>query len=330
LLGALVFSALATAQRVDENPVTAADDAFGTTVGSQTIGLYDADNVRGFSPRDAGNLRIEGLYFDQETFAADSCLVSAQSIKVGLAAQSFNFPAPTGIANFSVRVPESGKLTSVVVARGPFEATALELDGQYGTADQPVSVSVCFHRNTNSDFDFARRAQNNDAGLIVRAQLPRDLELITFGGTSRGNEHSSLPFVYTDGVEGVPTFRQMRLPMQSVKYQRAVDAPGEPTAMDKSNPALPTARFTLVPGSNFLAYGSYTRGWRTRHWHPPTRQTAGNLRRPRRRGNWTRAVRYTPRSGAQFLLGAFEVNKAYFSLDSAGVYSQLGTYAIVV
>ncbi len=104
--------------------MTAADDAFGTTVGSQTIGLYDADDVRGFSPRDAGNLRLEGLYFDQQTFAADSCLVSEQSIKVGLAAQSFEFPAPTGIANYSLRIPGSDNLTSVVLARGPFEAAA--------------------------------------------------------------------------------------------------------------------------------------------------------------------------------------------------------------
>ncbi len=483
LLSALMFSALASAQRVNENPVTTAADAFGTTVGSQTIGLYDADDVRGFSPREAGNLRIEGLYFDQETFAADACLFSEQSIKVGLAAQSFDFPAPTGIANFSLRVPEAGKLTSVVISRGPFDAAALELDGQYGQAGQPVSVGVCFHRNINSDFDFAKRAQNNEAGLIVRGQLPNDLELITFGGTSRGNEHNSLPFVYTDGVEGVPRFRQMRLPnqpwtewtwrdltagailrstatgpwsfaagifhsnvnnpqnfndlfldvapdrtatheidvlpplyggstsgeirlsyrstsatrtqqwaltvrgrsvarsfggdsitdlgrvsiddfspvpqpvvafspgsedrmhqygvgvsfdelwpgrgsfglgVQRVNYQRSIDEPGEPTTTHRTVPVLPAARFTVTPSSNFLIYGSYTRGLEDSALAPANAANRGESPPATRTWQWDAGVRYAPDPGAQFLLGAFEVSKAYFNLDSSDIYTQLG------
>ncbi len=483
LLVASMLPACAMAQRVEENPVTAADDAFGTTVGSQTIGLYAADDVRGFSPRDAGNLRIEGLYFDQQTFGVDSCLVSGQSIKVGLTAQSFEFPAPTGIANFSLRIPGAENLTSVVLATGPFEAAGLELDGQYGRPDVPVSVSVCFHRNINSDFEFAKRSQNNETGLIVRGRLPQDLELIAFGGTSRGNEHNSLPFVYTDGVEGVPTFRQMRLPnqpwtewtwhdltagailrsantgrwsfaagifhsrvsnpqnyndlfldvspdrtathqidvlppldarstsgeirlsyrttsatrtqqwaltlrgrsvarsfggdsitdlgrvsiddfgpvpqpavvftpssedrvrqygmgisfdeiwsgkgslgagLQKVNYRRSIDAPGEPTATDKADPVLPTVRFTAIPGSRFLVYGSYTRGLEDSALAPANARNRGESPPATPTWQWDGGVRYTPYPGAQFLLGAFEVNKAYFNLDPADVYTQLG------
>ena len=79
LLAALMLPLIAVAQRVNENPVTAAEDAFGTTVGSQTIGLYDAQDVRGFSPSHAGNLRIEGLYFDQQTYDGNNCLMSGQT-----------------------------------------------------------------------------------------------------------------------------------------------------------------------------------------------------------------------------------------------------------
>ena len=172
LLGSLMLPLIATAQRVDDNAVTAANDAFGTTVGTQTIGLYDPGNVRGFSPKDAGNLRIEGLYFDQQTYTADSCLVPEQSIKVGLTAQSFDFPAPTGIANYSLNLPGPGSLTSVVASAGPFEASALEVEGRYGSAAQPVSVSLCFHRTLNADFDFAKHSQSNDTGLILRGELP--------------------------------------------------------------------------------------------------------------------------------------------------------------
>ncbi len=46
-------------------PVTQAEDAFGFSVGRESLGIYNAGNARGFSPTAAGNLRIDGLYFDQ-------------------------------------------------------------------------------------------------------------------------------------------------------------------------------------------------------------------------------------------------------------------------
>jgi len=484
LLGTVLLPTIALAQRVDDNAVTAANDAFGTTVGTQTIGLYDPEDVRGFSPRDAGNLRIEGLYFDQQTYAANSCLVPEQSIKVGLTAQSFDFPAPTGIADYSLSIPGAGNLTSVVAAVGPFEASSLELDGRYGSSTQPFGVSLCFHRSLNSDFDFAKHTQSNDTGLIVRSGLPKNMELIAFAGTSRGNEHQALPFVYTDGDLGIPTFRQMRLPsqewtrwtwrdgtagailrssatehwsfaagvfrstvdnpaynyndllldlapdrtadhqmdvlpaltahstsgeirmsyqtsgathaerwaltvrgrsvsrtfggdsitdygrvsiddfsvlpppvvnftagsvdrvrqlglgisfdelwpgrgsvgvgLQKVSYQRTIEAPDVPSTTDRSNPLLPTFRFTYSPASSFLLYGSYARGLEDSALAPANAVNRGES--PPATTTWQvdAGIRYEPQPGAQFLLGAFEVNKAYFNLNDADVYMQLG------
>ncbi|HKQ15901.1 MAG TPA: hypothetical protein VJT80_20855 [Steroidobacteraceae bacterium] len=43
-----------------------ADDAFGTSVGNESIGLYQPFEVRGFSAVDAGNVRLDGLYFDRQ------------------------------------------------------------------------------------------------------------------------------------------------------------------------------------------------------------------------------------------------------------------------
>lgn len=53
-------------RRSRENAIAAAEDAFGTSIGRETIGLYDSGSVRGFSPTTAGNVRVEGLYFDQQ------------------------------------------------------------------------------------------------------------------------------------------------------------------------------------------------------------------------------------------------------------------------
>ena len=94
----------AAAQRVADNAVKAADDAFGTTVGNEQTGLYNPYEARGFSPVEAGNVRIEGLYFDQQV-QLNSHVGRGNTVRVGISAQSYAFPAPTGVADFSLRLP---------------------------------------------------------------------------------------------------------------------------------------------------------------------------------------------------------------------------------
>src|SRR6185312_7692289 len=112
-----VFAVIpAHAQRAGENAVTQADDAFGTSVGNEKIGIYNENNVRGFSPIQAGNERIEGLYFDKVGDANDRIQASSR-IRVGIAAQGFAFPAPTGIVDFSLRTPgDSARLSAFTEA----------------------------------------------------------------------------------------------------------------------------------------------------------------------------------------------------------------------
>src|SRR5688500_16025319 len=90
----------AHAQRADENAVKSADDAFGTSVGNERIGLYSDGDARGFSPVAAGNIRIEGLYIDNPT-GFSSRLVSGSTLRVGIAAQGYPFPAPTGLVDYA-------------------------------------------------------------------------------------------------------------------------------------------------------------------------------------------------------------------------------------
>jgi iron complex outermembrane receptor protein len=48
-------------QRAQDNAVSVAEDAFGTSIGLQNVGLYSVNDARGFNPQQAGNLRSEGL-----------------------------------------------------------------------------------------------------------------------------------------------------------------------------------------------------------------------------------------------------------------------------
>jgi iron complex outermembrane receptor protein len=97
-LALLLCGTSAFAQRTTTNAVTASDDAFGRASGTERIGIYSPEDVRGFNPIEAGNARIEGLYFDQTTIPSNR-LIDNSSIRVGYAAQAFPFPAPTGIVN---------------------------------------------------------------------------------------------------------------------------------------------------------------------------------------------------------------------------------------
>lgn len=82
--------------------MVSAEDAFGLTVGNETIGLYGAFQIRGFNPQDAGNVRISGLYFDQQG-PLSARVIEGSIIRVGMSVVSYAFPAPTGIVDYDLR-----------------------------------------------------------------------------------------------------------------------------------------------------------------------------------------------------------------------------------
>src|SRR5579862_2843939 len=122
----------ANAQRSNEDAVAEALDAFGSTVGRQAIGLYSSNTARGFSPIQAGNLRIDGLYFDELYFGGPvNAIVRGSSVHVGIAAQGYQFPAPTGVVDYQLRTPGNEFVTSVLVG-----------DATYGVAYNETDVQI--------------------------------------------------------------------------------------------------------------------------------------------------------------------------------------------
>src|SRR2546429_4380830 len=80
--------------RSADNAVTQAEDAFGFSVGRESLGIYNAGNARGFSPTAAGNVRINGLYIDPGNAFAfpaglPSTLLGSSSVKAGLSPQGY-------------------------------------------------------------------------------------------------------------------------------------------------------------------------------------------------------------------------------------------------
>ena len=160
----------AWAQRTGENPVASAQDAFGTSVGNERVGLYSPFGARGFSPIQAGNVRIEGLYFDLQAELPDR-LIAGSDVRVGLTAQSYPFAAPTGIADYSLRKAGDEAVLSTFVGYGPFGGGRVELDGQL-----PVSSTLSIAAGVGANHE--ESYFGGDRRLLTGAVVARCLLVI--------------------------------------------------------------------------------------------------------------------------------------------------------
>jgi iron complex outermembrane receptor protein len=202
------------AQRVDENAVEQAQDAFGFTIGDEQVGLYSPDDARGFSPKEAGNLVIEGLYYDQQTYAPTSRIVEGSVLHVGLSAQSYPLAAPTGVVDYQLRMPGNRRITSISVGAGPYDSGYAEVDAQIPIVES-LSVGLGASIYLNPDFNNAWHTHAPSAGALVRWQPTPGIEIAPFYGWSSYIESEVHPLVFLAGPALPPGFEQRKLPGQS-------------------------------------------------------------------------------------------------------------------
>ncbi len=181
-----LFANAAWAQRAGDNAINAAQDAFGTTVGNETIGLYSTGSARGFSPVQAGNLRVEGMYFYQSSGLSsltglDSHLSRGSTVHVGLSAQSYPFQAPTGIADFQLRLPGEKQIVSVVATYGQYETYKAEVDAQIPLVPGKLGLVV----GAGGGFESYSYVSDNtqwSAGGLLHWRPTDSIEIIPFYG----------------------------------------------------------------------------------------------------------------------------------------------------
>lgn len=195
-LAGLLAATPAAAQRAGENAVRSADDAFGTSVGNERVGLYSPFGARGFSPAQAGNVRIEGLYFDYQADLNER-VISGSNVRVGLSAQSYPFPAPTGVGDFSLRKPGDEAVLSVVGGYGPFGSLRLELDGQLPLGET-LGIAGGIGVNKEQMFFGGDRTLVN-AAIIPRWRPSADVEIIPFWSYTESSGQEPQPIIFTAG-----------------------------------------------------------------------------------------------------------------------------------
>ncbi|MEO7655574.1 MAG: TonB-dependent receptor [Sphingomicrobium sp.] len=205
--GFLASATPAAAQRANENVVASAEDAFGTSVGNERVGLYNPSSARGFSPIVAGNVRIEGLYFDLQGLLPER-LVSGSTMRVGLTAQSYPFPAPTGIADFTLRKPDGLALLSTAVTGNTFGGVRVEIDGQ-----MPISEGLSVAAGASYDLDqlaYGGARTILSAAIIPRWQPSENIDVIGFWSISDNQSFDAQPVLFTGGSFLPPRIERRR------------------------------------------------------------------------------------------------------------------------
>jgi iron complex outermembrane receptor protein len=163
--------------RTDDNAVTQAEDAFGFSVGRESIGIYGPGNARGFSPTAAGNVRIDGLYFDP-AFGLQNILVDSTAIKVGLSAQGYPFVAPSGIVDQRLRRPDQKAGGSVIANIDSWGGAGVELDASLPINDK-LAVRIGLSPGS-TEFPNGTDNYNHGESLILRWRPASNVEIMPF------------------------------------------------------------------------------------------------------------------------------------------------------
>jgi iron complex outermembrane receptor protein len=192
----------AHAQRANENAVKSAEDAFGSSVGNERIGLYNDSNARGFSPSAAGNIRIEGLYIEGPPVFSGR-LVSGSTLRVGITAQGYPFPAPTGIVDYSLRGVGPDGVVSVTAVAGPFGTRGLSLDTQQPFLNRRLGLAggVAYRFDEQVPGD---ATEQYAAGGVLHWRASERLLIQPFFAVFDLPILRSPPLVFTDGTVEPP------------------------------------------------------------------------------------------------------------------------------
>lgn len=193
---ALALADPALAQRTDENAVREAEDGFGKSVGNESVGIYASGEVRGFSANDAGNARVEGLYFDRAGAITD-VVVRGTTVRVGLTAFGYPFPAPTGIVDTDLRRTGSDTVVSVRLSSGEYLGPDL-------VADAAIPVSEKFGVNValgvfDDQYVSGSSAWFVSYGSVARWRPAKGVELTGFFARYDYGDEEQSPTLYTNG-----------------------------------------------------------------------------------------------------------------------------------
>lgn len=206
MVACVLSGAPALAQRAGENAVANADDAFGTSVGLEQSGIYSEYDTRGFSPLKAGNVRIDGVYFDPVA-SLSGRLRSSTAIRVGLSAVDFPFVAPTGVVDHKFKPFPKELGFSVSATEFGYMAVILEADARIPVIKDHLAITGGLAYADTRSFD---GANTQSWGWTLRPILRAGgFEIAPFASTGHSLKSKPNPLVIVPGAI-VPTMQARR------------------------------------------------------------------------------------------------------------------------
>jgi iron complex outermembrane receptor protein len=208
LVALLCFPVPAAAQRTDENAVADAEDAFGSSDGGENLGLYGPFDVRGFSPVDAGNVRIEGIYVDRQADLSPR-LVEGSRIRVGSSAAGYAFPAPSGVVDYRLRTPGDSALVSVVSQADSFGGGLFEVDAALPVIRGRLSVGggLSYSR---SEYASGNNADITNMAAIAHWRSKANADAKLFWSRTRIADEDIYPIILGEGLSTPPRLERRR------------------------------------------------------------------------------------------------------------------------
>ncbi len=200
---ALLPAPAAAQDRSSDNAITQAEDAFGFSIGRESLGIYNANNARGFSPSAAGNVRIDGLYFDP-VLGLSGLMTDQVSIKVGPSAQGYPFAAPSGIVDVALVHPAFAPGASLVLSGDSFGSYDAQLTGSMPLVKDRLTLGYGASFGHVGYPDGTGNA-NHAQSLILRWKPTDTIELIPFWQVDHDFNDESGPFYIPAGNFLPPT-----------------------------------------------------------------------------------------------------------------------------
>jgi iron complex outermembrane receptor protein len=184
------------------NAVAVAEDAFGSTEGDESVGIYDQTSVRGFSLEAAGNYRINGRYFVKNA-GVSSFFLEKSIVRVGYNALSLDHPGPSGVVDFKLRDPLRDEPSLVTVGVESYEQPFTELHYKHRNAADSFSTSLGASRR----FQWADEQGGEGSDLLLAGTFRTTLSsarLQLFGGEYRYRRNGRFRVALAPDAEAMP------------------------------------------------------------------------------------------------------------------------------
>jgi iron complex outermembrane receptor protein len=137
------------------------------------------------------------LYFDQQSNVTDR-LLDGTTVHVGISAQGYPFPAPTGIADNDLRKPGKDLVASIGLNFGPFATKSLELDLQVPVQGEKLGLiaGIGLYRE---EAPFGGRPHYDSYALSARWAPDTNTSIQPFWSRIAVRSEESQSYIFTSG-----------------------------------------------------------------------------------------------------------------------------------